>query len=256
MKKPLIAAQLFTVRELLQGQDEDGVRQVLTKIKNIGYEHVQVSGVGEVTQEVCGIYEKVTQELGLNICATHFALPYIEENIDWVIDIHHRWNCKYIGVGIMPNELKNPKGLDEFVGRMNTVGKTLKENGIQLIYHNHRFEFEQTNGVTWLDHLLNNFDPEFVQLELDMHWVVAGGANPISWIRKVNNNMGVMHLKDFKIEDNERKFAEIGYGNIEWEEILEEAVKAGVIYAAVEQDRHTDDPVKSLEMSFNYLQSL
>lgn len=256
MKKPLIAAQLFTIRDLLQGQDEAGVRAVLTKVKNIGYEHVQVSGVGEVTKDVCSIYEKVTQELGLNICATHFALPYIEENLDWVIEIHKRWKCEFIGVGIMPDELKNPQGLDVFVERMNTVGKTLKENGIQLIYHNHRFEFEQTNGETWLDHLLTHFNPEFVQLELDIHWVVAGGGNPLSWINKVSQNMGVMHLKDFKIVQNERQFAEIGYGNIEWVEILEAAVKAGVIYAAVEQDRHTEDPIESLKMSFDYLGSL
>jgi len=256
MKKPIIAAQLFTVRELLGGKSEEEIRLVLKKIKEIGYEAVQVSGIGEVTPEVADIYERITDDLGLDICATHFALEYMETHTDWVIEIHKKWQCNYVGVGIMPDNLKSANGLDEFVERMNALGKVFKASGIQLIYHNHKFEFELVKGQPWLGYLLDHFNPDYVQLEIDTYWVQAGGANPVAWIKKVSGNMGVMHLKDFRIIENEQQFAEIGYGNLSWVEILEAANEAGVIYAAVEQDRFTEDPIESLRMSYDYLKGL
>ncbi len=93
-------------------------------------------------------------------------------------------------------------------------------------------------------------------MEIDTYWVQAGGANPVTWIKKVSGNMGVMHLKDFRIVDDEQQFAEIGQGNMEWVEILEAANEVGVIYAAVEQDSFTEDPLESLRVSYDYLKSL
>lgn len=256
MKKPIIAAQLFTVRELLNGKSQDEIRKVLTQIKGIGYNAVQISGIGEVTKEVADIYQRVVADLELDVCATHFSLEYMEENVDWVIEIHKKWQCSYAGVGIMPEALRSSEKLDEFIQRMNTLGKKLKEAGIWLIYHNHKLEFEKINGIPWLQYLLDNFDSSCVQLELDTYWVQAGGANPVTWIEKVTGNMGVMHLKDMRIVDNEQQFAEIGQGNLEFVKILEAANDAKVIYAAVEQDRFTDDPIESLRVSFEYLSTL
>lgn len=256
MRKPIIAAQLFTVRDLLADKNEDEIREVLTRIRDIGYEAIQISGVGEITPERAEIYRKISEELRLDVCATHFSLPYMEENTDWVLEVHKMWDCKYVGVGAMPIECKSSDQLDAFVARMNTLGRKLGEGGVQLIYHNHKFEFEKIDGVPWLEYLLDRFDPEYVQLELDTHWVQAGGANPVTWIKKVAGKMGVMHLKDFVICDDEVRFAEIGRGNLEWDKILEVAAESGVEYAAVEQDCHTDDPIESLRVSFDYLAML
>ncbi|GKX31447.1 AP endonuclease [Vallitalea longa] len=256
MNKPIIAAQLFTVRELIADKSEAEIREVLTKIRKIGYKAIQISGVGEVTPEKAEIFSKIAKELEFDICATHFNIKYMQENIDWVIKIHKMWDCQYAGVGIMPKEYQQSDKLCEFVDIMNEVGKKLKKAGIQLIYHNHKMEFELKDGQPWLQYLYDNFNSEYVQLELDVHWVQAGGANPVTWINKVAGNMGVMHLKDYRIVNNEVQFAEIGKGNLEWTKILEAAYNAGVTYAAVEQDRHTDDPVQSLKESFDYLSTL
>lgn len=256
MKKPIIAAQLYTVRELLSGKSEEEIRHVLTQIREIGYEAIQISGIGEVTSEVAEIYERITADLKLDICATHFALEYIEDNLEWVIELHKKWQCDYIGVGSMPLNLRFTDKLKGFAERMNAVGKKLKASGIQLIYHNHKFEFEQIDGKPWLQYLLDHFNPEYVQLEIDTYWVQAGGANPVTWIKKVSGNMGVLHLKDFRIVKDEQQFAEIGQGNLQWVEILEAANVAGVIYAAVEQDSFTADPIESLRISYDYLKEL
>lgn len=256
MKKPIIAAQLYTVRDLLNGKSENEIRDVLTKIKNIGYSAIQISGVGEVTLEVADMYQKIAKELDLDICATHFSLEFMEANTELVIEIHKKWQCEYAGVGSMPEELRASQHLDEFISRMNQLGEKLKKADIYLIYHNHNFEFEKINGIPWLQYFLDNFDPECVQLEIDTYWIQAGGANPVTWIKKVSGNMGVMHLKDMRITKNEQQFAEIGEGNLEWFKILEAANEAKVIYAAVEQDSFTEDPIESLRISYDYLNTL
>lgn len=256
MKKPIIAAQLFTVRELLADKSEEEIRKVLTEISQIGYQAIQISGVGLVTPEKAEIFRKVASELKLDICATHFAADYMEDNLDWVIKVHKLWDCSYAGVGIMPESYRQADKLDDFVILMNDLGKQLKEAGIQLIYHNHKLEFEQKDGQTWLDYLYQHFNPDYVQMELDVYWVQAGGGSPVTWINKVAGKMGVMHLKDYRIVKDEVQFAEIGQGNLEWVPILEAANEAGVTYAAVEQDRFTDDPIQSLKESYDYLMTL
>jgi len=256
MKKPIIAAQLFTVRDLLKEKSEEEIRTVLATIRDIGYSAIQISGIGEVTMEVATTYQKIASELNLDICATHFSLEFMEKNTELLIAIHSLWKCEYAGVGSMPEELRSESKLDEFVERMNILGKKLKEAGIWLIYHNHKFEFEKINGIPWLSYFYEKFDSSCVQLEIDTYWVQAGGANPVTWINKVAGNMGVMHLKDMRIVNDEQQFAEIGQGNMEWPEILEVAAKAQVVYAAVEQDRFTHDPIESLRISFDYLKAL
>jgi len=256
MKKPVIAAQLYTVRDLLKEKSEEEIRSVLTTIRDIGYSAIQISGIGEVTLEVATTYQKIASELDLDICATHFSLEYMEQNTELIIAIHTLWKCEYAGVGSMPEELRSSERLDEFVMRMNTLGKKLKEAGIWLIYHNHKFEFEKVKGMSWLEYFSEKFDSSCVQLEIDTYWVQAGGANPVTWINKVADKMGVMHLKDMRIVKDEQQFAEIGQGNMDWVEILEAAAKAKVSYAAVEQDQFTDDPIESLRISFDYLKTL
>lgn len=256
MSELIIAAQLFTVRELLQGKSEEEIKEVLSKVKNIGYKAIQISGVGEITPELGKTYEKVAKELDLKICATHFSLEYMEENTQWIVDIHKKWQCSYAGIGSMPEHLRTENGLMEFVDRCNELGKRLKKEGIQLIYHNHKFEFEKMDGKPWLQILLDKFNPEYVQLELDVYWVQAGGANPVTWINKVADKMGIMHFKDMRIVDDEQRFAEIGQGNLEWMDIIEASRNANVCYAAVEQDRHTEDPMESLKISYDFIKKL
>jgi len=256
MKKPIIAAQLFTVRDLLNGKSEEEIRDVLTKISEIGYTAIQISGVGEITSELADIYMNIAADLNLDICATHFSLEFIEANTELVIETHKKWKCEYCGIGIIPDEFKSNDKLDEFISRMNILGEKLKKEGIWLIYHNHKLEFQKVNGQPWLQYFLDNFNSEYIELELDTYWIQAGGANPVTWINKVSERMGVMHLKDMRIVDNEQQFAEIGNGNLEWINILEAANNAKVKYAAVEQDRFTEDPIESLRVSYNYLESL
>ena len=66
MKKNRIAAQLYTLRDFLKTPEE--IAKSLRKVKKIGYDAVQISGLGPIdTVEL----KKIIDGEGLVCCATH-----------------------------------------------------------------------------------------------------------------------------------------------------------------------------------------
>lgn len=253
MKELQLIAQLYTVRELIYQHSYDEIFAVLKTIKDQGYEGVQISGIGNIDQEKAELFKEICETLNLSILATHLSLEYLEEHFDWVVEYHRLWNCKLIGIGSMPTNMRNFEGVCVFAEKLNQLGNRLKNYGMTLIYHNHKFEFEKYNNKTWMEHLLERFDKDVVEFELDTYWVQAGGCDPVDWIYRVDKQMSLIHFKDFRIQNDEQRFAEIGKGNLNWEHIIDACRKTDVKIIAVEQDGYTDDPLKSLEISANYL---
>jgi len=230
-----IGAQLYTLREHMQNLED--ISSTLKRVKDIGYNAIQVSGIGDFTKEKVEHIKKETEKYGLEICATHTNLPSLLNQFEWVVEYHKLWNCKYVGVGMMPLEYtETEEKVIEFTSIMNDLGKRLKEHGITLVYHNHAFEFRKLNGKLIMDILFDNFSDD-VQFELDTFWIQKGGCNPVEWIEKVKGRMDVVHFKDMSIRNWDEQLMEVvGDGNLNWDQIISACLSTGVKYACVEQD--------------------
>jgi sugar phosphate isomerase/epimerase len=251
MKVSQIAAQLYTVRDFCKTAED--LKKTLQTIKQQGYSAVQLSGIGPIPPE---IVKEITEKIGLRICATHISYERLTTDLEAVIQEHLSWNCKYVGIGSLPESNRTSKeGYIAFAKQFSEISNKLARAGLQFIYHNHRFEFTQYDGVTGMDLLLQASNSSF-GFELDMYWVQAGGANPLDWVNKVKGRMQVIHFKDMAIVDDKQVFAEIGEGNLNWPAILQACRETGVEWYVVEQDTCLRDPFESLEMSFNYLKKL
>ena len=90
---------------------------------------------------------------------------------------------------------------------------------------------------------------------LDVYWLSYAGVNPAKFIRDHKDNIACVHFKDLRITDNKPCYAEIGQGNIDWDDVISACEESNVEYALVEQDdNHMDnDPFKSLKMSYDFL---
>lgn len=244
-----VAAQLYTLREFIKTPED--IENTLKRVKEIGYNAVQLSGMGPIEPQRL---KEIADGLGLAICATHNSYERIMEDTENVIKEHKLWGCEYVGLGGLPKENRTSKeGYITFAKKFSQIGKIYKENGLQLIYHNHNFEFEKFDGVTGMEILLKESDPETFGFEIDTYWVQAGGADPVEWIKKVSGRMAVVHLKDMAILDKQQIFAEIGQGNMNWTAILKACEDTQVKWYAVEQDKCLRDPFESLRISFEYL---
>lgn len=249
MDKTNITAQLYTVREFTKTPED--VEKTLKKVKEIGYNAVQVSAFGPIDPTHL---KNLADQIGLRICVTHTAYDRLLNDLDNVIKEHKLWNCENVGLGSMPQNFRNGRdGYTEFIKIINPIARKITDSGLKFVYHNHKFEFEKYSGVTGMEILFNETDPKAFCFEIDTYWIQAGGANPVDWIKKVAGRMDVVHFKDMAIKDNEQIFAEIGEGNLDWPSIIKVCRETGVKWYAVEQDRCLRDPFESLEMSFKYL---
>lgn len=250
MKIPQIAAQLYTIRDFTKTPDD--LDKSMKKIKDIGYNAVQVSGVGPMEDQAI---KDIMDKYDLTVCATHIGFDIMQGDLDKVISQHKLWGCSYVGLGSMPNNYRGSReGFVSFAKEASKIAQKLSDAGLNFIYHNHNFEFRRFDGTLGMDILLTESDPETFGFEIDTYWIQVGGANPIDWINKVGQRMKVVHYKDLAIDqDDKQAMAEVGEGNLDWPGIIAASRKNKIEWAAVEQDICPGDPFESLKISFDNL---
>lgn len=249
MKKDKIAAQLYTLREFLK--TEEDIFHSLKKLSEIGFKAVQISGIGKIEPKRL---KEICDEFSLKICATHIPFERLKTELDNVIKEHKIWECSYIAIPSAPSEYRTEDGVLKFASECNEIGKKLKDVGITLAYHNHSFEFKKYGSKTWFELLAENSNPDWLVFEIDTYWVQFAGANPEKWIRKLKDRVPLVHLKDMgMIEDFKQGMFEVGFGNLDWDEIISSCHQSGVEWYIIEQDVCQRTPFESLKMSFEFL---
>jgi sugar phosphate isomerase/epimerase len=253
MSKPVLAAQLYTVRDFTKTAEDLAVS--LKKVKEIGYTAVQVSAIGPIPDAEV---KKMVDDLGLKIIITHTAYPKLWNETDAVISQHKLWGCLNVAIGSMPGEYREAgeAGFRRFAAEATQVGEKLAKAGLTFSYHNHSFEFVKFGKRTGLDLLFEESDPRYLQAEIDVYWVQHGGADPAAWVRKMGGRMPVVHLKDMVILEGKQTMAEIGEGNLNWPAILGACKETKVEWYAVEQDICQRNPFESLKISYDNLKAM
>ncbi|MCX7020307.1 MAG: sugar phosphate isomerase/epimerase [bacterium] len=245
-----VAAQLYTLRNFLQTPAD--IADSMRKVRAIGYETVQISGMGPID---AGDLMTILDGEGLTVCATHEDSQKILQDPAWVAEKLHKMRCGHTAypypAGVTLNTLDD---LKRFAAALNAAGKILRDAGVQLSYHNHHMEFRHVEGRTILEQIYEMTDPLNLQGEIDTYWVQFGGGCPTDWCRKLRRRLPLLHMKDYMInQDNKPAYAEIGQGNLDWPIIISEAEKSGCKWFIVEQDECPRDPFESLKMSFEHI---
>ncbi|OGV56453.1 MAG: hypothetical protein A2X45_03295 [Lentisphaerae bacterium GWF2_50_93] len=248
MKKKLIAAQLYTVRDFLKTPED--IAKSFKKVKAIGFDAVQLSGLGPIGDVEL---KKMLDGEGLVCCATHESGKMIFEEPSKVVDKLNALGCKYTAYPWPHTSPKTEADFKMVAAALNKAGKVLRDAGQVLTYHNHAIEFEKFGGKTGLDIIYDETDPKNLQGEIDTFWVQHGGGDPVEWCKKLANRLPLLHLKEFGIIENQIKMLEIGNGNLDWKRIVKAAKKSGTEWFIIEQDVCRIDPFESLKISLDYL---
>ena len=262
MKKHLIALQVYTVRDFAE-QDFAGT---MRKVKEMGYDGVELAGTYDMKAVEI---KKILDEIGLELVSAHVNLNLIED--DAVLDDFAATGMKYIAIPWLTGP-KNAEELKSTIERIQKAGERCKARGMQLLYHNHDFEFEKIDGRYILDAYYEEISPDLLQTELDVCWVNVGGEKPPVYIRKYSGRAPIVHLKDFtgqksenmygliggeeKKEDVSSKFEfrPVGYGLQDVPSIIAAGDDAGSEWFVVEQDSPTMNrtSMECAEMSIRY----
>ena len=265
-----VAVQVYSVRD----DAKEDLRGTLEKIKKMGYDGVEFAGLyGNSPAEI----KAMCAEIGLTPISAH--VPYLDMLADpkGVLSKYAEIGVKFVAVPYLTPEYRpGTEAFPEVVKNVEMLGKVAKDLGIQLLYHNHDFEFAKIDGKYALDVLYDTVPAEYLQTELDVCWVNVGGEVPAEYIRKYSGRCPVVHLKDFYGEKDENMYELIGIqsdapkrpGNFEFRPvgsglndfpaILAAAKDAGAGWVIVEQDKPSMGltPMECIEKSRNYLKSI
>lgn len=279
MSRPTIGVQMMMLRNKVE---ELGIKETFRKVKEIGFSTVELSQIPMTPENVEAIRESL-EELDMKVCATSASIKAmmpgikmenLRDDFDKIVADTKALGCKYIRIGMISFDCLGSKDkIVEYTKELNEMGRRLKEEGLDLYYHNHHVEFSKYDGKYLLDIMAEESDPEYLGFELDVHWLQRAGVNPLEWIKKLEGRTKIIHIKDYRIAQtldlsggregimrsmsDMVQFAEIGEGNLDMKAIIDLAGETGVEHIFIEQDdTYGRDPFESLEISARNLRSL
>jgi len=251
MKRMNIGVQLYTLRDQL-AEDFEGT---LRHVAGLGYEGVEFFHYGDIP---AARMKELLDELGLKAIGCHIQLSSLKDNLQAEIDYLKTIGSKYAICPWLPEELRSVEAWQQHLVDLAAIGKACTEQGIELMYHNHDFEFStRIDGQMVFEALFERVPAEDLKVEMDIGWVQFSGIDPVAYIQKYAGRLPLLHLKDYLKEsrDPEKTIdtVELGEGDLPLEAIVKAASDADVEWIIVEQDSCTNPPLESVATSMNWL---
>lgn len=270
MKDLRIAYQLYSARDEA-GKD---LPAVLKTLKDQGYEGVEFAGFyGYSASQIKALLD----EYGLKAVSSHVPIEALKEDIFGVISFHQKIGCPMIAIPYL-SESDRPgnRAFAELIPVIYRIGSLCREAGIQLLYHNHDFEFEAFNGGHMLDFLYQAIPSRLLQTEVDTCWVKYAGVDPAAYLLQYKGRAPVVHIKDFvgfkgdsspyhligQADNPDASIAQFSYrplgmGVQDLPAIVSAAKEAGARWLIIEQDESPDrPPLEASAISIDYLKKI
>ncbi len=245
MAKIPVGLQLYTVRE----ETNKDFLGALRKVREIGYEYVELAGTGGLTAKDL---RAALDDLGLKVLGSHHGIDALTAKLEKTIDYNLAIANSFLVCPGIPEDMRNSAQAWQKTARLlDEAGAKVREHGLIFAYHNHSREFERFDGEYGLDILLNNSDAAHLSSELDVFWAKFGGVDPVAYMKSRPGRIALLHLKDMAAD--EKSFAEVGEGIIDFAAIFAQAESAGVQGYLVEQDNCARPPLESARISLGHL---
>jgi sugar phosphate isomerase/epimerase len=139
--------------------------------------------------------------------------------------------------------------LGEIAGRM-------REQGIAFGYHNHDWELAPKDGAkTALELIFEGAADSPLSWQVDIAWLVRGGADPKEWMHRYRDRVISAHVKDIAPEgrnEDQDGWADVGAGLLDWRELWPAARAAGAKWMVVEHDKPSD-PAETARASYAFI---
>lgn len=241
-----VGLQLYTVRDLAS----KNLLHTLEHVAALGYKDMEFAGYFNYSVHTL---RRHLDALGLAAPSAHVPLTALQSDIDKVVDQALVMGHQFL---VMPylTEQQREGGIDTYkrlAEFLNGAGEKCRKNGLFLAYHNHDFEFFNTDGQLPYDVLLE-VPAEHLLMEMDLYWTTKAGFDPVAYFNKFPGRFPLWHIKDMDAQGN---FADVGRGTIDFERIFAHRDMAGLRHGFVERDV-TDDLERTLAVSFTHAEAL
>ncbi len=176
----------------------------LEKVSAMGYRNVELISVNFSTGErytdtfSLPLIKQKLEELGLNPFAAHEGVApgksIVEADWERIIEENATLGCQSI---VFPMAMiSGREDTLQTAEHLNQIGEKCKKAGMSFYYHNHAHEFKRIRDISLFELLVENTDPDIVKFELDLVWVLRGGYDPFSLLKKLGSGCDMIHQKD------------------------------------------------------------
>lgn len=232
--------------QLYSARNHPPLDDVLALLKSAGYAEVEGFGgvYGALDEAGNAAFKALLDKHGLSMPTGHFGLDVLESDVEAVLAFARKVDmasiyCPYLLPDARP---KDAAGWHEFGARLQRAGAPYRAAGFDFGWHNHDFEFiALPDGSLPMDHIFAG-GPD-LSWEMDVAWVVAGGADAFAWIETYKDRITAVHVKDIapagenKDEDG---WADVGHGRLPWARLFAALGETNARHFIVEHDNPND----------------
>ncbi|MBQ3527153.1 MAG: sugar phosphate isomerase/epimerase [Clostridia bacterium] len=238
-----VGIQLFSVRDHME-KDPAGT---LREIASMGYTAIEPCN-GSYGMDPSD-FRALCDELGLRIICAHLGSYELNEKTEETLVLYKTLGVSYLAIaGFWGDCVYGGRDYPAMMEKLQKSAAYFKENGIQILYHNHDREFQKDNDIYHLDHILSAFDGNLLLPEIDTCWAAIGHGDPQDYIKRYSGRCPIIHLKDFSCHASYKsgnlgnglpegfEIRPVGYGRLDIVDILHTAEAIGTEWLIVEQD--------------------
>ena len=217
----------------------------LKMVAEAGYTAVEGYGALYANDALVTELAAALKATGLVMPTGHFLLEMLEGESAKVVGIAkslkmERLYCPYLDASQRPSDAAGWRG---FGARLANAAKPYRDAGLGFGWHNHDFEFVPLADGALPQTLILAGGPD-LEWEIDVAWVIKGGADPLKWIRDYTGRITAAHVKDIAPagqNTNEDGWADVGQGTVDWKTIMAALRAAGCKHLVIEHDNPSDD---------------
>jgi len=269
-----VGLQLYTVRANMK-TDFEGT---IAKVAATGYKEVEFAGLFSADGGYFGRSPKDVRALldsnGLTSPSTHAGYDVVEKRWPEALEAAKIVGHDYIICpSIDEKQRAQASGWQRAADLFNKAGEASAKVGIHFGYHNHSFEFDSSTalgGKLPYDFFLQETDPRFVAMEMDLCWISVASKDPVAYFEKYPGRFPLVHVKDWITEPSTTDsykgatgsavkigghMADVGQGSIDWRRIFAHSEKAGIKHYIVENDE-PKSAFDDIKISYTYLHTL
>lgn len=207
--------------QLYSARDFQPWDKVLRTIAGLGY--TRVEGFGGVFADPDG-FRTMMDDNGLSMPTAHFSLDMLENDFKAAMALVETFGVgtvivPHIGEDLRPSDAD---GWKSFAARLSRLHERCRAEGRDFAWHNHDFEFKPLPEGTLPMRVMLDAAPE-IGWEMDVAWVVRGGADPLAWIDEYGKRITAAHIKDIApagAAADEDGWADVGHGTLDWPALM------------------------------------
>ncbi len=243
-----IGCQTWPVRQDL-GRDFEGT---LHRLAAAGYQTIEMCsppgyamlGFGPLASLKAADMRAKIRAAGLQCESCHYSFAELKQHLDERLVYAQELGLKQMVISTF--SLPNRATLADWLRaaeESNKIGERIRQAGIQLVFHNHNFEFARLDGELIYDKLLGAFNPAAVKMQFQVA-VVELGYQAADYFEKYPGRFVSMHLADWS--SSEKKQVALGQGVVDWKRLFATAQTAGIKNYFLEMD----EPLMTASLPF------